>query len=689
MADNAVPWLINIARRATLPGVEALRPDASTALTASWEAVERACGVSGDELVLYVANAFRLKPADFRTSQTRALKLIPEKLVRAHQILPLREEDKVLVVATSDPTNPDVEQAVAFASGRRAEFEVAAPETLRLAIESRFSPEQMIDALLGAIDTSGVELVSITGETSTANDPDASRIRRLINLILQEAVRQSATHVHIEPGGAGAVVRFRVDGSLRNPALQLPMLALSKIVSRIQGIAHIGATRFDSKEGRARAKVGGVTYDLRVSVAMGREGDRAVLRIIDPQAALLLQDISLPSAELVRFRTLLANTEGLIVISAPRGSGATTTAYAALRDLAGEGRGVITLEDPVEYDLTGVTQVAVDFARRSTVIEGLTQAAGGEFKVVFISDVRDADTAHVMVETAAAGKLVIALMHTADAAAVVERLEALGINRDRIAKVLRGVVAQRLLRRSCPHCGIEPDSILSAEDTRLRERYNVAEKMRGAGCVSCGKSGYKGRLPVTEVLLMTPALSGKIVGGAASEDIALAAMTEGMRPLLDSARERVRVGETTLDELDRVLGDPMEPRATRTKPHVLVVDDDAVSRTYVRELLEAAGYAVSEANDGVTGLEYIESAEDLALVVLDVEMPHMGGREVLAKVRRSVATHAIPVVVLTGLEGQLTEAQVMELGADDYLHKPIDAARFGERISAALARAGG
>jgi CheY-like chemotaxis protein len=389
-------------------------------------------------------------------------------------------------------------------------------------------------------------------------------------------------------------------------------------------------------------------------------------------------------------RRLLKCKDGLVVVSAPPASGATTTVYAILRELADEGRSIVTVEDPIEYDLPGIGQLNVDFSRRGSFIGAMTDVAQRNPNVVYVSDVRDADTARVIVETAAAGKLVIVTMHAQTAVGVVDRLTKLGVESARLAQVLRGAVALRLLRRTCPECVEHNATPPTVEESRLAGHYGASQKVRAVGCLRCGKTGYKGRLPIAEVLVTTTALAAGISTGAPAEELQTEAIAGGMRSLRQAALERVSAGETTLQEIDRVLGDEAaDPRAPARRPHVLVVDDDGVTRMYARQLLENSGYTVSEATDGVIGLEHIAAAEDLALVVLDIEMPHLGGRDVLGRIRRSVATHALPVVVLTGLEGEGTEAQLMELGADDYLHKPIDPAIFAARVSAVLRRAGG
>jgi CheY-like chemotaxis protein len=350
----------------------------------------------------------------------------------------------------------------------------------------------------------------------------------------------------------------------------------------------------------------------------------------------------------------------------------------------------MTVEDPVEYELPGLTQIQVEPKRGVTFAASLRSILRQDPDVIFVGEIRDLETAEVAVQAALTGHLVLATLHTNDAVGAIARFVDLGLDRSKIAGTLRGAVAQRLLRRVCPDCGVRITGPLTPEEERLAGVYGARPVMRAVGCAKCGRTGYRGRLPVQEVLLASPALDARISSGASTAELLKAAITGGLRPIRDVAVERALTGDTTLEEVERVLGGTDDaPVPGDAATHILVVDDDAVSRTLARAVLEKSGYRVTEAADGVAALELLAAAPQYQLMVLDLEMPRLGGAEVLDRVRHSVATAGLPVVVLTGATAEATEVDMMDRGADDYVRKPIDAPRFVARIKATLRRAGG
>jgi CheY-like chemotaxis protein len=309
--------------------------------------------------------------------------------------------------------------------------------------------------------------------------------------------------------------------------------------------------------------------------------------------------------------------------------------------------------------------------------------------VVFVGEIRDRETAEVAVQASLTGHLVLATLHANDAVGAVARFLDLGIDRTKIAATLRGSVAQRLARRACPKCVLPLVGPLTPAEARLAARYGVQPLVRVVGCEACSKSGYKGRLPLLEVLISNPTFEELVATGAPGARLQKAAAVGGFRSLRENAVERVRQGETTLEEVERVLGDAGTDQAGSEpqQPLVLLVDDDQVCRTLARKVLEKSAFRVVEAGDGLAALAQLEAGPAPALMVVDLEMPGMGGREVLARVRQTVATAALPVLVLTGSGTEEMEAELMEAGADDYIRKPLEPARFVARVRAALRRA--
>ena len=694
MADARRHWLVDLAIQAGLPGSDSTVVDPGASLPDAWTAVGRAAGVSDADLASRVAARHRLAVANLEAAEPAALTLVPEKTARRYLVYPLRATDRQLVVAMANPGDLDAEQALGFASGRAIVCEIAPPAAIQEAIDRRYAPDRLLERMIDRVGAKLVDDVRVVEDAAPeavgSHEVESAPVVKLANLILHDAVSEGASDIHLEPGREGGTVRFRVDGVLR-PFMQLPLPALNRVVSRIKIMGKLDiADRLRPQDGRARVQVASRTFDLRISTVPTREAEKAVIRLLDPKSSRRLEDLGVPTPELARLRRLLGFRDGIVVVTGPTGSGKTTLLYAALAELATGEINIMTVEDPVEYELQGLTQIQVEPKRNVTFASALRSILRQDPDVVFVGEIRDLETAQMAVQASLTGHLVLATLHANDAVGAVARFTDLGVDRAKVATTLRGAVAQRLARRVCPHCAERVSGSASPDEAPLAARYGAQPVVRAVGCARCGKTGYRGRLPLLEVLSAAPALESLITEGAPATQLQKAAVSGGMRPLRDVAVERVKQGDTTLQEIERVLGGSGEdvPAAAPAAPHLLLVDDDPVARALARSVLEKNGFRISEAVDGAAALERLESSPDFALMVLDVEMPRLSGREVLARVRKSVHTAALPVLVLTGSTGDEIEAQLMEEGADDYIRKPLEPARFVARVKAALRRAG-
>jgi type IV pilus assembly protein PilB len=695
MSTDRMHWLKRIAIRAGLPGAERIELDVALPLEQAWEGVSKGCGIDPAALARQVARVLALPLADLDHVQKRALKLLPEPVSRRHQVLALREDHQRLYVATADPLDLEAEQAVAFASGRRPVFEVAPPAALREAIDFYFSTDDAVDKLLHNIDDELRADLALVGDKSDRVIPiggtDGGSIIQLTNYLLRDAIRQRASDIHMEPGPSVASIRYRIDGVV-HPVLRIPLLALQRVISRLKVLAQMDiADRLRPQDGHLRVQADGQPYDLRISTVPTREAEKAVVRILAPVSSTRLKDLAFPPREQALLQELLGHRNGIVIVTGPTGSGKTTTLYAAISELASGQVNVMTVEDPVEYQLPGITQIQVDTRKGVTFASALRAILRQDPDIIFVGEIRDLETATVAVQASMTGHLVLATLHTNDAASAIARLGDLGLDHASIASTLRGVIAQRLLRVLCPHCAAPVSEPLTPEEERLAAQYHTRPVRRAVGCARCASSGYLGRVPVAEVLVMTPQLLERVQARESVAEIERAAVSSGhLRRLATGGLERVRAGETTLEEFERVLGaGPEEGTAEQPRRvHILVADDDLENRILARALLEANGYQVSEAADGQAAVEFLSSSAAVDLLVLDLEMPRLSGREVLARVRRETRTAALPVVVLTGVQGGAVEVQLMDEGADDYIHKPLDPDLFLARIRAALRRAG-
>ncbi|MEZ4414377.1 MAG: ATPase, T2SS/T4P/T4SS family [Gemmatimonadota bacterium] len=660
----------------------------------AWRVVTRQLGISDDQLASHVADYFRLETANLSATEPHAAVLLPEALIRRHLILPLQETDRQLVVATADPTDVEAERVVGFRSGRTPVFRIAPPPVIQDAIDQRFSPNRAVQGILGSLGgdvEDSVRLVEDSGpELISEEDATTTPVVKLTNLILRDGIVLGASDIHIEPGRTMGAVRYRVDGVLRKH-MDLPMAPLNRVISRVKILSKLDiADRLRPQDGKARVQVSNQVYDLRVSTIPAGGAEKCVLRILDSNRLYTLEDLLMPKVELARLRQLMAVRDGVVVVTGPTGSGKTTTLYGVLRELAKGTVNIMTVEDPIEYELSAITQTQVEVKQGVTFASALRAILRQDPDIILVGEIRDRETAEVAAQAALTGHLVLATVHANDAVGAITRLSDLGLDYATIASAVRGCVAQRLLRRVCPNCA----RTLTAEDINdeervLAARFGVAPTVRAVGCNDCGQTGYRGRLPVLEVMSVGLRMQEAIELRKGQATLSHLAVQGGMRPMSVVGLEWVAQGLTTLEEVERVLGQAHEeevPETTSEPPRILLVDDDEADRTMMRALLEGSGARVDEAENGQQALDRLKVDPHYSLLVLDLAMPRMRGREVLERVRGSADTRAIPVLIRTGEGDEALETELLEAGADDYVHKTADAARFMARVRAVLRR---
>ena len=528
-----------------LPILSSLLGDvAASALAAEnvgslWGAVVARGLCSDRELVAHVAKHFRVPIADLSRVSASAAGLVPERWARNFGVLPLTLENEHLLIASSSPCDVDCERALAFAAGRSVRFAMASPTAIARRIdevyrhadaesasESRHpsEPEHQVEVELLAAEHESVD-------ASLDLADDAPSISRLVDELLGAGISERASDIHIEPEEHEIVVRHRVDGVIR-VARRLPRSIAAALASRIKIISGLDiADRLRPQDGRARVAVNGVAVDLRVSTLPASHGEKIVIRVLDGRTALrTMESIGFAPDELERIERLLQAREGLVLVTGPTGSGKTTTLYAALRRLKQRGVNIVTVEDPIEYRLPGIVQVQVRERAGLTFATALRSIMRQDPDVLLIGEIRDRETAEIAIQASLTGHLVLSTLHTNDAASAVTRLIDIGVAPYKIATAVKGVLAQRLVRRLCAKCHGQTES----------------------ACKACGGSGYYGRIAIVEVLIATAEFERRVAAGEATERIADAARKDGMRSLWQSGLARVRAGDTSEEELFRV-----------------------------------------------------------------------------------------------------------------------------------------
>jgi type IV pilus assembly protein PilB len=518
----------------------------------------------GEKVMKALAKAYHLKFVNLATTQVpeEVIGLLPESVARENTIFPLAESGGTLRIATSDPTDNDAQEKLRFILNRDIEMAIVPREQIVEAINRHYgrSDGESADSMLQeftdtAIDFTETAIEQGDAAAAAAEDQSDAPVVKLVTLVITEAVQLRASDIHVEPFEDRVRIRYRIDGRLverDNP----PRRLLGAILSRIKILAKLDiAERRRPQDGRIKLTADGKEYDLRVSVLPTSHGQSVVMRILDKDNIRVgIRQLGLSEANFRQFKNLIRRPNGIILVTGPTGSGKTTTLYACLNELNRPDTKIITAEDPVEYYLAGVNQVEIkhsiglDFAR---VIRAMLRQAPN---VILVGEMRDTETAQMGIQASLTGHLVFSTLHTNDAPGAITRMIDMGVPAYLVASSVIAVVAQRLVRVNCVKCK-QPYQPL---DTQFEAAGITAAMLEGAtfmkgrGCSHCQKSGYKGRLGIFELMVMTNKIREMAFQGAATQEIRRAAVAQGMQVMFDDGVSKALRGITTLDEVFRV-----------------------------------------------------------------------------------------------------------------------------------------
>ena len=725
-------------------------------------ALVRIGAVTGDDVAEALAQQLGLEVVDLAHTRVdpRVVWMLDRATADRRSALPYRRvSDGTVLVACVDPRDDDGKAELEQRLKARVRLTVTTPAQLRLAIERHYGLESVTERMLQGVDPSLRRMVV----SPTCLELDARAIQEhlragksqlyveLVNLLLINAIERRASDIHIEPQHDGIRVRLRIDGVLRE-VLRLPEWTQGSLVSRIKVLGKMNvAERRRPQDGKAGVRLGTQNIDLRIATLPSQYGENMVIRLLDP--AILSQDFGELgwSPDLLRtWYRLLTAPRGTLLVVGPTGSGKSTTLYASIQRLNTEGTSIVTIEDPIEYTLPGITQVQVNDKAEVTFAKSIRALLRQDPNVVVIGEIRDEETAQAALQAATTGHLVLTTLHTDNAVAAVTRLLDLGVPRYLLGTALSGVVSQRLVRKVCPECGVR--ARVTPEDwTRLglppADLGPNAVRV-GPGCPRCQYLGYDGRVGIYEMLAFDSHLSQLIQGGCSEGELWNAAVEVGIKTLLQDAIEKVMAGVTTLEEVARVVSvndyppsalqsalgnlgleavparapvapsEPEEleeisesaleelapadleplgdddlpaprrpaPAPTRARPLVLVVDDAREILQLVTMALED-DYEIHTAEDGLEGLNAVDRLRP-DLVVLDVMMPRMSGYEVCGALKEKPDTRGVPVLMLSARGEKAHVKKGFYAGADDYLPKPFDPEELLLRTRALLRRSG-
>jgi type IV pilus assembly protein PilB len=670
---------------------------------------------------------------------TEVAALLPADFCRKRLVVPLSLQGKVLRLALVDPTDYSTIQDVEFRTGKRVLAVVAAQTLIEALLKQVYPVEEQsqLNKLAATVSQGEVETpedseFEVTDPAKLAKDTQMPPVIRLVNLILGGAAKEGASDVHMEPKEAHLQVRYRVDGLLRD-ILKISKKQQEAAISRMKIISGMDISdRRRPQDGRSRLKFEGRRIDLRVSTLPTQFGEKVVIRLLESKRAqITMEQLGLSDNNLRVFQSLLSRPQGTILVTGPTGSGKSSTLYTALNWVKSPAKNIITVEDPIEYQLEGVNQVQINPKAGVTFAAGLRSILRQDPNVILVGEIRDRETAAIALEAAQTGHLLLSTLHTNDAPGAISRLLDLGIEPFLISSALIGVLAQRLVRRPCPACSTaerpSPETIerLGGPD-RLPSN---ATWIAGKGCEECRQSGSKGRMAVHELLQVNDEVRELIIRRASEHAIRKAARNAGMRTLLEDGIVKAAQGLTTLEDVLRVVAPdqaaaikedatrpesspqapviengrhpephtaegvppeaedapPPDSLVSHAKDRVLVVEDSPTVASVVKYYLELEGFEVLLAKDGASGLELAKSARP-EVIVTDYNMPGMDGVAMIKALRGDQKTRHGAILMLTSEDSVEKETQALACGADDYILKPVEPRRLAARIKSLRGR---
>jgi type IV pilus assembly protein PilB len=489
------------------------------------------------------------------------IELVPESVARENAILPLSEEDDALKVIVNDPFDIETIEKLRFILNRKVEIALAPRENILESINRYYGQVEgeSADSMLQEFTDTAIDFTETEGDAdiqaAEAVDENSAPVVRLVQLMISEAVQLRASDIHIEPFEDRIRIRYRIDGVLIERDSP-PRRLLGAILSRIKILSKLDiAERRRPQDGRIKVTVGEKELDLRVSVIPTSHGQSVVMRLLDKDSIKVgVRQLGLGEQDFQKFQGLIRRPNGIILVTGPTGSGKTTTLYAALNTLNRPDRKIITAEDPVEYYLAGINQVEVrhsiglDFAR---IIRSMLRQAPN---VILVGEMRDKETASMGIQASLTGHLVFSTLHTNDAPSAVTRMVDMGVPGYLVASSVIAVLAQRLVRVICNRCKqsyAPPDSVL-ADAGITPELAKNANFARGKGCSYCQRKGYRGRMALFEIMLVTSKIRELIFSSSTSTDIRKMAISQGMSTLYIDGIRKALEGITTLEEVYRV-----------------------------------------------------------------------------------------------------------------------------------------
>lgn len=515
-----------------------------------------------DELMLALADEIGVKYVnlDDINIEPTIVVLIPEEMARRHQLIAIDKDEKKLTVAMANPLDVFAHDELKIRLGYDIDSVLSYGEDIDKALDEVFGVTDEWDQVIGKIENMQVTVLKEeekeAADISAITESEEAPVIALVNLMILRAVKEKASDVHIEPFGEDILkVRYRIDGILHD-VMSLPRNLQLAVISRIKIMSDLDiAERRLPQDGRIQVNVGGRKINIRVSILPAVTGESAVLRILDPSSILLeLDSLGFSPDILPNFLSLIKKPNGIILVTGPTGSGKSTTLYTTLNLLNSTEKKIMTIEDPVEYRLKGISQVQAKPKIGLTFAAGLRSFLRQDPDIMLVGEIRDRETAEIAVQAALTGHIVLSTLHTNDAPSSVIRLIDMGIEPFLISSSVIGVIAQRLIRKICSKC--KKEIKITSDMKKILDEYEISSNeitlYKGEGCPSCKDTGYKGRVAIFELMIITENIRDLITQNVSTGKIREAAVKEGMCLLKIDGIKKVCEGITTIDEVLRV-----------------------------------------------------------------------------------------------------------------------------------------
>ncbi len=525
------------------------------------EALQELKYVERDELMAMLAQQYGLETLDLTGYEIpdEIIQTMTPEIVRQYNAIPVMVHDDVLTVAMSDPTAMDALDGLRYVLNRDVEAVISPQEQIQKVMDRYYGTlTDSVNTLLNGMETGNLEQVEDADSGNEASGDDAPIIR-LVYLLITEAYKMKASDIHLEPLERRFRVRYRIDGVLREMESP-PKYLQSNIISRIKIMSRMDLSeKRIPQDGRIQVMVQGVSIDLRVSDIPTTHGESIVMRILDKSSIQLdIPQLGFYTDDQEKIDKIIGLPDGIFLVTGPTGSGKTTSLYAFLNTINTPNRKIITVEDPVEYQLAGINQVQVNAAVQMTFANALRAMLRQAPNIIMVGEIRDLETAEIAINASLTGHLVFSTLHTNDAPSAVTRLIDMGVKPFLVASSVRAIMAQRLVRRVCKKCA-QPYTP-TADEIRLlgldEDFIKNSTFMKGRGCSACGHTGYKGRMGIYEIFILQEEIQNLIYGKAASNVIRDAARKSGMRTLREDGLRKAAAGTTTLAEvLATTIGD--------------------------------------------------------------------------------------------------------------------------------------